>query len=95
MIVRSGIALGDGGGMKEVVVSREAARSLNRMQPKRQAAIYAKLLAYARGERVDIKKMKDSSYYRIRVGDDRVIIDEQGRVIFVIEAGPRGGIYKD
>jgi mRNA interferase RelE/StbE len=85
----------DGGGMKEVVLSREAARTLNRMQPKRQAAIFAKLQAYARGERVDIKKMKDSIYYRIRVGADRVIIDDQGRVIYVIEAGPRGGIYKD
>lgn len=65
------------------------------MQPKRKAAIFAKLEAYARGERVDIKKMKNSAYYRIRVGADRVIIDERGRVIFVVEAGSRGGIYKD
>lgn len=92
---RIDIAKGGGDGMKEVVVSREAERSLRRMQPKRRAAIYAKLQAYARGEQVDIKKMQGNNYYRIRVGQDRVIIDDQGRVIFVIEAGPRGGIYKD
>jgi mRNA interferase RelE/StbE len=65
------------------------------MQPKRREAIYAKLQAYARGEQVDIKKMRGNSYYRIRVGQDRVIIDDQGRVIIVIDAGPRGSIYKE
>lgn len=81
--------------MKQIVVTREAQRSLSRMQPKRQAAIYAKLNAYARGEPVDIKKMTGYRYYRIRVGQDRVIIDDQGRVVMVIDAGPRGSIYKD
>ncbi len=65
------------------------------MQPKRRAAIYAKLHAYARGEQVDIRKMKGNSYYRIRVGQDRVIIDDQGRVVMVVDAGPRGSIYKE
>ncbi|PWE58106.1 cytotoxic translational repressor of toxin-antitoxin stability system [Metarhizobium album] len=81
--------------MKQIVVTREAQRSLSRMQPKRRAAIYAKLDAYARGEPVDIKRMQGKSYYRIRVGQDRVIIDDQGRVVMVIDAGPRGGIYKE
>jgi mRNA interferase RelE/StbE len=81
--------------MKQIVVSREAQRSLSRMQPKRRAAIYAKLDAYAIGEPVDIKKMKGSSYFRIRVGQDRVIIDDMGRVVMVVDAGPRGSIYKE
>lgn len=80
--------------MKEIVVPREAGYSLSRMQPRRRAAIYAKPDAYARGEPVDIKKMKGYPYYRIRVGQDRVIIDDQGQVVMVIDAGPRGGIYK-
>lgn len=80
--------------MKQIVVTREAQHSLSRMQPKRRAAIYSKLNAYARGEPVDIKKMKGYPYYRIRVGQDRVIIDDQGRVVIIIDAGPRGSIYK-
>lgn len=81
--------------VKTVRFSKLADRVLQRMQPKRRTAIVEKIKAYARGERVDIKKMKGSRYFRIRVGPDRVIIDEQGNVIFVVDAGPRGGIYKE
>jgi len=65
------------------------------MQSKRRAAIFAKVDAFARGEKVDIKKLQGSRFYRIRVGQDRVIIGDQGVVILVLEAGPRGGIYKE
>lgn len=81
--------------MKEIRLSRLADKALMRMQPKRRAAIIDKLKAYARGEPVDIKKMKGNAFFRIRVGQDRVIIDDQGNVIFVVDAGPRGGIYKE
>ena len=81
--------------MRRIVYSPAALKSLARMQPKRSAAIVAKLEAYARGSIVDICKMKGNNLYRIRVGGDRVIIDERGVVIMVIDAGPRGGIYKD
>lgn len=65
------------------------------MQPKREAAIRAKVDAFARGERVDLKKLVGSSLVRIRVGGDRVIIDERTNLVLVIDAGPRGGIYKE
>lgn len=68
---------------------------MSRMQPKRQAAIKAKVNAFARGERVDLKKLAGSSLIRIRVGDDRVIIDEQTNLVLVVNAGPRSGIYKE
>ena len=80
--------------MKTIIVGREAQKSLDRMQLKRRAAIIAKLDDYAQGLPVDIKKMKDSDYFRIRVGQDRVIIDDHGRVVMVVKAGPRGSIYK-
>ncbi|MCD7109318.1 cytotoxic translational repressor of toxin-antitoxin stability system [Rhizobium sp. DKSPLA3] len=80
--------------MKEIVVTREAQKSLKKMQPQRRAAIFTRLDAYARGEAVDIKKMQGYPYFRIRVGQDRVVIDDLGRVITVIDAGPRGSIYK-
>ncbi|MGJ8571691.1 MAG: type II toxin-antitoxin system RelE family toxin [Hoeflea sp.] len=81
--------------MKRVVYSKAAERSLARMQMKRRAAIVAKVDAFARREKVDIKKLVGSEFYRIRVGQDRVIIDDQGVVVLVLEAGPRGGIYKE
>jgi mRNA interferase RelE/StbE len=79
--------------MRDIVYTREAKRSLDRMQPKRKAAILAKLEDYACGRTVDIKKMKGNPYFRIRVGQDRVVIDDKGVVIEVIDAGPRGSIY--
>ncbi|MDO6962829.1 type II toxin-antitoxin system RelE family toxin [Rhizobium alvei] len=81
--------------MKRVTYSKAAERSLSRMQPKRRQAIRDKVDAYARGEAVDIKKLVGSDNYRIRVGQDRVIINDQGLVVMVIDAGPRGGIYKE
>lgn len=81
--------------MKRVVYSKSAEKSLARMQPKRRDAIRAKVNAYARGETVDIKKLVGTDFNRIRVGQDRVIIDDEGVVVLVIEAGPRGGIYKE
>jgi mRNA interferase RelE/StbE len=35
-----------------------------------------------------------NSWSRIQVGQDRVVIDDLGRVIMVIDAGPRGSIYQ-
>lgn len=81
--------------MKLVEYSSLAKKSLSRMQPKREAAIRAKVDAFARGERVDLKKLVGTSLVRIRVGGDRVIIDERTNLVLVIDAGPRGGIYKE
>ncbi|OCW58456.1 type II toxin-antitoxin system RelE family toxin [Hoeflea olei] len=81
--------------MKRIFYSKAAEKSLARMQPKRRAAIFAKLDAFARGEEVDIRKLSGSGLYRIRVGQGRVILDDQGLVILVIAAGPRGGIYTE
>jgi len=81
--------------MKRVVYARAAIKVMDRMQPKRRAAIRTKVDAFARGERVDVKKLKGSSLVRIRVGDDRVIIDEQTMLVLVVEVGRRGGICKE
>ena len=80
--------------MKKINYSKDAARALSRMQPKRADAILDKVEAYARGESVDIKKLKGSVFYRIRVGQDRVIIDDENNVVLVLKVGPRGDIYE-
>jgi mRNA interferase RelE/StbE len=81
--------------MKRVEYTKAATKVLDRMQPKRRDAIRSKVNAFARGERVDVKKLTGSQLLRIRVGDDRVIIDEQTMLVIVVEVGPRGGIYKE
>jgi mRNA interferase RelE/StbE len=81
--------------MKPVIYSKSAQKSLSRMQPKRQFAIKAKVSAFARGESVDLKRLAGTALVRIRVGNDRVIIDEQTNLVVVIDLGPRGGIYKE
>ncbi len=42
----------------------------------------------------DVKKLKNSDLYRLRVGKYRVIFDRRGVVINVIEIDSRGQIYK-
>ncbi|RYE66132.1 MAG: cytotoxic translational repressor of toxin-antitoxin stability system [Rhizobiaceae bacterium] len=81
--------------MREIVYTREARKSLDRMQPKRKAAILSKLEEYVQGGSVDIKKMTGKPYLRIRVGQDRVIVNDLGQVVMVIGAGPRGSIYQE
>ncbi|MDR7026678.1 type II toxin-antitoxin system RelE family toxin [Rhizobium rosettiformans] len=80
--------------MKRVEYSKAATKVLDRMQPRRREAIRSKVDAFAREDRVDLKKLKGSTLLRIRVGDDRVIIDEQTMLVIVVEVGPRG-IYKE
>ena len=81
--------------MKVVQYTKAARKVLDRMQPKRRAAIRSKVDDFARGDLVDVKKLKGGALLRIRVGDDRVIIDEQTALVLVVEVGPRGGIYKE
>ncbi|MGO4113009.1 cytotoxic translational repressor of toxin-antitoxin stability system [Rhizobium leguminosarum] len=75
--------------MKKIAYSKAAAKALRKMQPKRAAAIVAN------GEMVDLKKLQGSEFFRIRVGQDRVIIDDQTMQVLVIKAGPRGDIYNE
>lgn len=80
--------------MKKITYSKDATKALRKMQPKRAAAIVAKISAFAKGETVDVKKLEGSDFFRIRVGQDRVIIDDQTMTVLVIKIGPRGDVYK-
>lgn len=61
----------------------------------RAAAIVAKVEALADGEPVDLKKLQGSDFFRIRFGQDRIVIDDQTMQVLVIKAGPRGDIYNE
>lgn len=42
----------------------------------------------------DVKKLQNSAYYRLRVGDYRVIFDKDFNIIYVLKIDNRGQIYK-
>ena len=81
--------------------SRMAAKALQRMDKalrnRIREAIYGLTLTPPRG---DIKPMqgKPDGRYRLRVGGYRVIYcyDQDGKmtILFIIDVGPRGDIYK-
>ena len=82
--------------MKRVVYSRQAVRALLRMPANEATRVRAKIDQYARDPASlsrNVKKLQGREGYRLRVGDWRVIFDEDGTVIDIIDVGPRGGIY--
>lgn len=42
----------------------------------------------------DIKKLTGTNFYRLRIGDYRVIFDNLGNIIEVLKINNRGEIYK-
>ena len=70
--------------MKTIAYSKAAAKALRKMQPKRAAAIVAKVEAFANGVSVDLKKLQGSEFFRIRVWQDRVINDQTMQVLVII-----------
>lgn len=83
--------------MREVVYSKHAIRTLNRMPANEARRIRSKVLQYAEDPASlanNVKKLKDSRYYRLRIGDWRVIFGEDGTVVDVIRVAARGEAYE-
>lgn len=83
--------------MKAVTYSKPATKVLSRMQPKPAARIMNKVDQYAadpQSQANNVKAMQGSAHIRLRVGDWRVIMNDQGSVLYVVEIGARGDIYK-
>jgi len=58
--------------------------------------IRSKIEAYATdpaSQVSNVRSLKGREGIRLRVGDWRVIIDDQGNVLAVLDIGPRGGVY--
>jgi len=81
--------------LKTVAYSREALKTLGRMPAGIANRIRAKIMQYAdKPESLsnNVVRLQGSLYFRLRVGDWRVIFDDQGVVLLVIKVGPRGGV---
>nr|WP_158815898.1 type II toxin-antitoxin system RelE/ParE family toxin [Methylocapsa sp. S129] len=83
--------------MKNVAYSNSAIKSLRRLPANTAQKIIRKIEQYATdpaSQANNVIRMQGSASYRLRVGDWRIIFDEDDGAIAILEIGPRGGIYK-
>ena len=81
----------------EVIFTKAALRALKRIPVPTAKRIRAKIDQYAADPASLANNVTDlvgSSYKRLRVGDYRVIMAEDGTVLAIMDIGPRGGIYE-
>lgn len=82
--------------MKVIRYTRTAIRVLRRIPRNTADLIRAKIEAYAvnpASQANNVKALAGRDGIRLRVGEWRVIMDDRGDVLDVLEIGPRGGIY--
>ena len=85
--------------MYQIVFTKEAAKSLQKMPRNTAKLIREKLEAITSNPYADhpnAKKLQDRDGYRLRVGDWRVIYEIQNDhlVILVLKVVPRGEVYR-
>lgn len=81
--------------MSQVGYPKAAIRALRRMPANAALPIRSRIEAYAKdpaSEDNDVRSLKVRQGIRLRVGDRRVILDDQGNVLAVLDIGSRGGI---
>ena len=82
--------------MKQISYTKAAIRTLRRMPANTSTLIRSKFEAYATDPALqvnNVRYLKGREGIRLRVGDWRVIMDDQGNVLAVLNIGPRGGVY--
>ncbi len=82
--------------MKRVVYTHTANKALSRMPTNTGRLIRSKIEQYAKDPSSlarNVVKLQGREGYRLRIGDWRVIFDDEGAVLRILQIGPRGGIY--
>ncbi|MDO8359972.1 MAG: type II toxin-antitoxin system RelE/ParE family toxin [Devosia sp.] len=82
--------------MKRIIYSKESLKVLDRIPASDAKRIRGKIKQYAEDPASlanNVKALVGSRYIRLRVGDWRVVMDDQGHVLGIVRIGPRGGIY--
>jgi mRNA interferase RelE/StbE len=82
--------------MKSVSYSKAAIKTLRRMPRNVADLIRSKIEAYAEdpvSQANNVKALKGREGYRLRVGEWRVIMDDQGNVLAILDIGPLGSVY--
>lgn len=77
--------------MNEIRYSKQAQKFLAKQETSVRNRIISAIEKLPGG---DVKRLKGSPYYRLRVGDVRVLFDRDGNILFVIRIDSRGQVYK-
>ena len=80
-----------------VLLQRSAQKALEKFPPEVRNRIYFALKSLGENPRpTGCKKLRDSNYWRIRVGEYRAIyeIDDADRMVTVLRIAHRGEVYR-
>ena len=83
--------------MRAISYTRQALKALRRMPADTAQRIIAKIEQYAQEPETqanNVTALKGQEGIRLRVGDWRVIMNDDGVVLAVLEIGPRGRVYE-
>lgn len=84
--------------MKRIAFSKEALHTLRRMPTNTSAIVRSKIEQYAADPASlanNVKALKgEQGVFRLRVGDWRVLFNEDGDVVAIIRIAPRGAAYE-
>ena len=83
--------------MRPISYTRQALKALRRMPADTAQRIIAKIEQYAQEPETqanNVTALKGREGIRLRVGDWRVIMNDDGVVLAVLEIGPRGSVYE-
>lgn len=82
--------------MKTVTYTPKAVKALKRMPRDQAELVRSKVRQYADDPASlanNVTELKGRAGFRLRVGNWRVIMDEDDTVVDVLDVGPRGNIY--
>ena len=71
--------------------SKQAQKFLAKQEAAVRRRIEAAIQALPAG---GVKKLRGQPYYRLRVGDFRILFDRDGSVLLVVKIDNRGQVYK-
>lgn len=83
--------------MRELKYTKSAIRVLRKMPANATALIITKIEAYAKDPETvnnNVKTLRGRQGFRLRVGSWRVIMDDDGNVLAVLDIGHRSSIYE-
>lgn len=81
--------------MKPITYTKTAIKTLRKMPANEAARVRGKIEAYATDPASvanNVKRLQGSEYIRLRVGDWRVIMQDD-TILTIIKIGARGGVY--
>ncbi|MBR1649249.1 MAG: type II toxin-antitoxin system RelE/ParE family toxin [Alphaproteobacteria bacterium] len=84
--------------MKTILYSKQALKFLEKITIAEAYRIVNKVEQYVKNPsefKNQVKELKGSPFYRLRVGNYRVVFDENGTILNIIKIDNRGNVYKE